>query len=237
VKAALGSAKPEDIAQQLIANTKLAAATTRQALFDAGAEAIAKSDDPLLVLARKVEPIISQLRAWEVEKIKSVEASAGEKIAKARFAVYGKTIAPDANFNLRIMYGTVAGYEEDTTLVPFKTTFHGLYERAASFNEKPPFDLPARIRQGQAALDLSTPFNFVYSADTIGGCSGSPVINRNGELVGINFDSNIQKLPNRYLYVDENEGSRAVGVHSAAILEALQKLYGAEALAREIRKQ
>jgi hypothetical protein len=241
VKAALGSAKPEDIAQQLIANTKLADAATRKALIDAGPEAIeaaiAKSDDPLLVLARKVEPIIRQLRAWEDEKIKSIEASAGERIAKARFAVYGKTIAPDANFNLRIMYGTVAGYEEDTTLVPFKTTFHGLYERAASFNEKPPFDLPARIRQGQAALDLSTPFNFVYSADTIGGCSGSPVINRNGELVGINFDSNIQKLPNRYLYVDENEGSRAVGVHSAAILEALQKLYGAEALAREIRKQ
>jgi hypothetical protein len=235
VKAALGSAKPEDIAQQLIANSKLAAATTRQALIDAGAEAIAKSDDPFLVLARKVEPIIRQLRAWEDDKIKSIEASAGERIAKARFAVYGKTIAPDANFNLRITYGTVAGYEEDTTLVPFKTTFYGLYERAASFNEKPPFDLPARIRNGQAALNLATPFNFVYSADTIGGCSGSPVINRNGELVGINFDSNIQKLPNRYLYIDEAEGSRAIGVHSSGILEALQKWYGAEALVREIK--
>jgi len=241
VKATLGTAKPAEVAKQIISTTKLADPTARKALFDAGPEAIgdaiAKSDDPLLVLARKVEPIIRELRVWKEEKIDAVDASQGERIAKARFAVYGKTIAPDANFNLRITYGTVAGYEEDTTLVPFKTSFYGLYERAASFNEKAPFNLPARIRNGKAALDLSTPFNFVYTADTIGGCSGSPVINRNGELVGINFDSNIQKLPNRYLYIDENEGSRAVGVHSSGILEALQKWYGAESLVREIRRQ
>ena len=235
VKAALSSSSAAEVAKHVIGNTKLADPATRQALLDGGADAIAKSDDPLLELARKVEPIIRQLRAWEDEKIKTVEASAGEKIAKARFAVYGKTIAPDANFNLRIMYGTVAGYEEDTTLVPYKTTFHGLYERAVSFNEKPPFHLPARVRAGKAQLDLSTPFNFVYTADTIGGCSGAPVINRNGEIVGINFDSNIQKLPNRYLYIDDNEGSRAVGVHSAGIVEALQKLYDAGRLVDEIR--
>ena len=235
VKAVIGTSKPEEIAKQLIANTKLASVETRQSLLEGGAEAIAKSDDPFIVLARKVEPIIRQLRTWEEEKIKSVDASAGEKIAKARFAVYGKTIAPDANFNLRIMYGTVAGYEEDTTLVPFKTTFYGLYERAASFNEKVPFNLPTRIREGKSLLDLSTPFNFVYTADTIGGCSGAPVLNRNAELVGINFDSNVQKLPNHYLYIDEAEGSRAVGVHSAAILEALQKLYGAGDLVKEIK--
>lgn len=237
VKTALGTAKPADVAKQVVSGTKLADPKARKALFDAGADAVAKSDDPLLVLARKVEPIIRELRAWKEDKIDAIDASQGERIAKARFAVYGKTIAPDANFNLRIMYGTVAGYEEDTTLVPFKTTFHGLYDRAASFNEKVPFDLPARIRDGKAAIDLSTPFNFVYTADTIGGCSGSPVINRNGELVGINFDSNIQKLPNRYLYIDEAEGSRAIGVHSSGILEALQKWYGAESLVREIRRQ
>ena len=237
VKTALGSSKPEEVAKQLIASTKLGDVETRKSLLDGGAEAIAKSDDPFIILARKIEPIIRQLRAWEEEKIKSVDASAGEKIAKARFAVYGKTIAPDANFNLRIMYGTVAGYEEDTTLVPFKTTFYGLYERAAGFNEKAPFNLPTRIREGKSLLDLSTPFNFVYTADTIGGCSGSPVLNRNAELVGINFDSNVQKLPNRYLYIDEAEGSRAVGVHSSAILEALQKLYGAGDLVKEIKAE
>jgi hypothetical protein len=118
--------------------------------------------------------------------------------------------------------------------VPYKTTFFGLYDRARSFDEKPPYDLPRRYREAKDKLDLATPLDFVYTADTIGGNSGSPVINRNGELVGLNFDSNIQKLPNRYWYVDENEGGRAVGVHSAAIIEALKKLYGADKLVKEI---
>ncbi len=188
----------------------------------------------MIVLARNVEPVVRELRAWNEEKILNVEASAGEKIAKARFAVYGKNIAPDANFNLRLSYGRVAGYEEDTTLIPYKTTFFGLYDRAESFAEKPPYDLPARYREGRGKLDLATPLNFVYSADTIGGNSGSPVINRNAELVGLNFDSNIQKLSNRYWYIEESEGSRAVAVHSAGILEALRKLYDAQDLVKEL---
>ena len=118
--------------------------------------------------------------------------------------------------------------------MPYKTTFHGLYERAAAFNEKPPFNLPARWRDGKGKLDLSVPYNFVYTADTIGGNSGSPVINRNAEICGINFDSNVQKLPNRYLFIDDAEGSRAVGVHSAGIIEGLRKLYGADALVKEL---
>lgn len=237
VRAALGSSTPAEAAKRLIAGTKLSDLAFRKALFEGGAEAINKSNDPLIELARKVEPIIRELRAWNEDKILSVETAAGEKIAKARFAVYGKTISPDANFNLRIAYGTVAGYEEDTTLVPFKTTFYGLFDRAAGFGEKPPYDLPSRWRGAQSKLALSTPLNFVYTADTIGGCSGSPVITRNGEIVGINFDSNVQKLPNRYLYIDENEGSRAVGVHTFAIVEALQKLYDAGELVNEIKRR
>ena len=118
--------------------------------------------------------------------------------------------------------------------MPYKTTFFGLYDRARSFDEKHQFDLPKRYREGKDKLDLSTPLNFVYTADTIGGNSGSPVINRNAEIVGLNFDSNIQKLPNRYWYVEEGEGGRAVGVHSAAIIEAMNKLYGAQKLVTEI---
>ncbi len=166
-----------------------------------------------------------------------MEARAGQKIAEARFAVYGKTAYPDANFNLRLEYGRVLGYEEGTTLVPPHTTFYGLFERAAAFGGKPPFNVPARWRDGRAKLDLATPFNFVYTADTIGGNSGSPVINRDAEICGINFDSNLQKLPNRYLYIDEAEGSRAVGVHSAGILEGLKKLYAADALVAELTSQ
>lgn len=234
VKAAIGDAEPAEVARRAVAETKLKDVAFRKSLLEGGADAIAKSADPMITLARRVEPIIRELRAWNEEKITSVEASAGEKIAKARFAVYGKAVPPDANFNLRISYGKVAGYNEDTTLVPYKTTFFGLYDRAGSFNEKPPYDLPARWREGRGKLDLSTPLNFVYTADTIGGNSGSPVINRNAELVGLNFDSNLQKLSNRYWYIEENEGSRAVAVHSAGILEALRKLYDAQDLAKEL---
>ena len=234
VKAALGGQTAAALAKQVMAGTKLMDAAARKALVDGGRPAIVASADPLIDLARRVEPIVRALRAWQEEKIQSVDTRAGQKIAEARFAVYGKTAYPDANFNLRLEYGTVLGYEEDTTLVPYKTTFYGLYDRAAGFGEKAPFTLPARWRDGRAKLDLATPFNFVYTADTIGGNSGSPVINRNAEICGINFDSNVQKLPNRYMYIDEAEGSRAVGVHSAGIIEGLRKLYGADALAGEL---
>jgi hypothetical protein len=234
VRAALQGSTPEALAKALVSGTGLGDVAVRKALFEGGADAIKKSDDPLIALARRVQPIVRELRAWNDEKILSVETSAGQKIAAARFAVLGRNVYPDATSSLRISYGRVLGYEEDTTLVPYKTTFSGLYDRAVSFDEKAPFDLPLRWRDGRAKLDLSTPMNFAYTADTIGGNSGSPVINRNAEVVGLNFDSNIQKLPNRYWYVDEAEGGRAVAVHSSAILEALRKLYGADKLAAEI---
>lgn len=234
IKAALAGSTPAEAVRRAVQGTQLKDVAARKALLDGGADTIAKSTDPMIVMARNVEPIIRELRTWNEEKILNVEASAGEKIAKARFAVYGKSVAPDANFNMRISYGRVLGYEEDTTLVPYKTTFYGLYDRAESFAEKPPYDLPKRYKEGRNKLDLSTPLNFVYSADTIGGNSGSPVINRNAELVGLNFDSNIQKLSNRYWYIEEEEGSRAVAVHSSAILEALRKLYGTPALVKEL---
>lgn len=234
IKAAIGDAEVSEVVKRAVSETKLKDIAARKALLDGGADQLAKSTDPMITLAKRIEPIVRELRAWNEEKILGVETRAGEKIAKARFAVYGRTIAPDANFNLRITFGKVKGYEEDTTLVPFKTTFFGLYDRAMSFGEKSPWDLPARFKERRDRLNLSTPLNFVYSADTIGGMSGSPVINRNAEFVGINFDSNNQKLSNRYWYIEENEGSRAVGVHSAGILEALRKLYDAENLAKEL---
>jgi hypothetical protein len=234
IKAALNGSTPAEVVKKAVQGTQLKDVAVRKALLEGGADAIAKSNDPMIVLARNVEPVIRELRAWNDEKILSVDASAGEKIAKARFAAYGNTMPPDANFNLRLAYGRVKGYEEDTTLVPYKTTFYGLFDRAEGFGEKSPYNLPARYKEGRNKLDLSTPLNFVYSADTIGGMSGAPVINRNGELVGLNFDSNIQKLSNRYWYIEEEEGSRAVGVHCMAILEALRKLYDAQDLAKEL---
>ena len=236
VRAALAGETPAEVARKVVGGTKLADVAVRRALFEGGAEAIVKSDDPLIALARKLEPIVRELRAWNEANIKSAEASAGQKIAKARFAVYGKSVYPDATSSLRLSYGKVLGYEEGTTLVPFKTTFYGLYDRAESFGEKPPYDLPSRYKEKRAALELSTPMNFVYTADTIGGNSGSPVVNRDAEIVGLNFDSNIQKLPNRYWFVDDAEGGRAVAVHSRAITQALLKVYGATELVNEITK-
>ena len=234
ITAALHGGTPASVAKDIVTGTTLADPAVRKALIEGGAAAIAASTDPLIDLARRVEPVVRELRAWQEETIQSVDASAGEKIARARFAVYGKAVYPDANSNLRFEYGTVLGYELGSTLVPYKTTFYGLYDRAAAFNEKAPFSLPARWRDGKSRLDLQTPFNFVYTADTIGGNSGTPIINRNAEVVGVNFDSNLQKLPNRYMYIEESEGSRAVGVHSAGIIEGLTKLYSATALVQEL---
>jgi hypothetical protein len=234
VRAALEGGNAAEVARRAVAGTKLADVAFRKSLVEGGAAAIKKSDDPMVALARRVEPVYRELRAWNEQHILSVETGAGQKIAEARFAVYGKSVYPDATFSLRLSYGRVLGYEEDTTLVPYKTTFFGLYDRARSFDEKPPYDLPSRWREGRDKIDLSTPFNFVYTADTIGGNSGSPVINRDAEIVGLNFDSNIQKLPNRYWYVDDPEGGRAVAVHSAAMIEALRKMYDAGKLADEL---
>lgn len=234
IKAALGDAEVNEVVTRAVRETKLGDVAPRKALLEGGQAAVNSSSDPMIALARRVEPIIRELRAWNETNILSVESSAGERISKARFAVYGKSIPPDANFNLRIAYGRVKGYEEDTTLVPPWTTFFGLYDRGLSFKEMPPYDIPQRFKDKLGKFDLSKPLDFVYTADTIGGMSGSPVINRKAEFVGINFDSNIQKLSNRYWYVEEEEGGRAIGVHSAGILEALRKIYETNELVAEL---
>ena len=234
IRAALEQSAADAVASRAVRETKLDDPAYRKSLIEGGAAAIANTTDPMIMLARRVEPVIRELREWNEKNISNVETANGTRIAQARFAVYGKTMPPDANSQLRLEYGVVKGYEEDTTLVPYKTTYFGLYDRALSFGEQSPFDLPASVKTARTRIDLSTPLNFVYTADTIGGNSGSPVINRQGELVGLNFDSNIQKLSNRYWYIEADEGSRAVGVHSAGIIEALRKIYRADALVAEL---
>jgi hypothetical protein len=228
----LGGRAPAQVAQEVIAGTKLGDAGVRKALVEGGEAAVAASTDPLIVLTRKSEPFFRELRKTSDEKIESVLTTASEKIAKARFAVYGKSVPPDATFTLRLSYGTVGGYPMNGTVAPSKTTFFGLYDRAASFDDKPPFNLTPRFQERRDRLDLSTPLNFVSSADIIGGNSGSPVINRQGEFVGLIFDGNIESLVGNYVYAEET--NRAVSVHSAAIVEVLRKIYDAGALANEL---
>jgi hypothetical protein len=161
-----------------------------------------------------------------------VEQRAGEQLGKARFAVYGKTTYPDATFTLRLSYGKVTGYPMNGTKAPAKTTFYGLYDRAASFNYEGPFYLPSRYKEGRDKLNLATPLNFVSTNDIIGGNSGSPVINSKGQIVGLIFDGNIESLAGEYVY--DGALNRAVAVHTGGMTEALTKLYNAPVLVKEL---
>jgi hypothetical protein len=139
---------------------------------------------------------------------------------------------PDATFTLRLSFGTVKGYEAGTTLVPPKTTLNGLFERNAGFDNAAPFDLPPRWLQAKGKLALDTPYNFVCTADIIGGNSGSPILNRNAEVVGLVFDGNIESLPGNYWF--DEKINRCVGVHTAGMTEAMVKVYGEVELVKEL---
>ena len=232
IKAVLDGRKPADVAAQVIRGSKLADPAFRKSLVEGGEAGVAASTDPLIALARKVDPFFRETRKMYEESVESVFESAGEKIAKARFAIYGKSIYPDATFTLRLTYGKVQGYPMNGTKAPSKTTFYGLYDRAASFDYKAPFNLTQRFMQRKDRIDLSTPLDFVASLDIIGGNSGSPVINRNGDFVGIIFDGNIESLTGNFDYIEDT--NRAVAVHSAAIIEALRKVYDAGSVANEL---
>jgi hypothetical protein len=232
VQACLDGKTPEEAAKALLAGTHLADPALRRKLVDGGPAAVAKCTDSFIVLARKLDPMVREMRKWQEDNIESITRPAGEKIGQARFAVFGKNTYPDATFTLRLSYGAVKGYPMNGTLAPYKTTFYGLYDRAASFDNKFPFQLPKRVAEARDRLDLSTPLNFVCTGDIIGGNSGSPVINTAGELVGLVFDGNVESFMGRFFYDDT--ANRTVSVHSAAIIEAMKKIYGAEKLAQEI---
>lgn len=233
IAAAIGDRDPKALARELIAGTKLADPAVRRALVKGGRAAVEASSDPLITYARKLDPIWREQRDWHENNVQSVVALEGGKIARARFAVYGRETYPDATGTLRLSFGRVLGYELLTTRVPWKTTFFGLYARAASFENRPPFDLPKSIATHRADLDLSTPLDMITTNDIVGGNSGSPVINRDGEYVGLIFDGNIHGLVGYYAYEDEK--SRAIAVHSSAIVEALRHIYDMSALADELK--
>jgi hypothetical protein len=232
IKAALNGGQPAQVVSSAISSTKLGDAAFRKSLVEGGEQAVQTSTDPLIVMARRIDPIIREQRKWTEENIAGIEATAEEQIGKARFAVYGKSSYPEATFTLRLSYGTVTGYPMNGTVAPPKTTLFGLYDRADSFDNKSPFNLPGRYVERRSKLNLSTPINFVSTCDIIGGNSGSPVVNRDGEFVGIIFDGNIESLVGRFIY--DETSNRAVSVDSAAIIEALRKLYDAGPLADEL---
>jgi hypothetical protein len=169
----------------------------------------------------------------EIEEVAAHACAAAKKtINDARFAVFGASNYPDATFTLRLSFGTVKGYEAGTTMVPPKTTLNGLFERNSSFDNQAPFDLPKQWTDNKSKLKLDTPFNFVSTCDIIGGNSGSPILGRDGKVVGLVFDGNIESLPGNYWF--DEKVNRCVGVHTAGMLEAMAVIYGEQDLVKEL---
>jgi len=232
VVAVLGGKTPEGAAKDLVSGTKLADPKVRQQLLAGGDSAIAACTDPMIVLARKIAPMGDEMREWTEKNVNGTIEANGEKIGRARFAAYGKTMYPDANFTLRLSYGTVKGYPMNGTNAPAQTTMFGLYDRAFSFGNAGAYELPKRFIESVNRLNLSTKYNYVSTCDIIGGNSGSPVVNTAGECVGLIFDGNIESLPGRFLYTEEK--NRAVSVSTGAMIECMRKVYDSNELANEI---
>jgi hypothetical protein len=231
VQKVLAGKSPQNRAAELVLGTKLKDVALRRKLYAGTAADVEGANDPMIELAGMVDSDARTIRKI-IETQDEIKRQAYAGIARARFALEKTGSYPDATFTLRLAFGTVTGYEEIGQAIPFQTTFAGLYQRAASHHYKPPFDLPRRWLDRKSKLNLNTPFNFVSTADIIGGNSGSPVVNRRGEFVGIIFDGNIQSLVLDFVYTDVQ--ARAVSVNSQAIVEALRKVYNVGALADEL---
>lgn len=234
VKKALGDKSPEARAADLVNGTKLSDVAYRKQLASGGVKAIEASTDQMIVLARSVDGEARTMHTRYEAEVQSNERANYAKIARALFDIEGTKLYPDATFTLRLAYGAVKGYQENGKTVPAFTTFAGLYKHSAAHGNKDPYELPQRWLDKKSAINLSTPFNFVSTNDITGGNSGSPVINKNAELVGLIFDGNIQSLVGNFIF-DETV-NRAVSVDSRAMIEALRKIYGATEAADELIK-
>src|SRR3974390_771623 len=232
VKVALAGKTPEARATELVNGTQLDSVDYRKKLYEGGKAAVDASDDPMIVMMRQLDPYARAVRKRYDDEIDPVLRKNAGDIAKIRFAKGGLSVPPDATFTLRLSYGAIEGYTLKGQKVPWYTTLGGAYEHAAQHGSKPPYELPESWIKSKAALNLQTPFDTVSTPDIIGGNSGSPLINKNAEVVGIIFDGNIESLPWNFMY-DDVVG-RSVSTDSRAIMEVLRKIYRADALADEL---
>ena len=234
VRKVLDGKSPAERAAELIQGTRLNDVEVRRKLAAGGPAAIRASDDPMIKLALLVDGPARKLRRVKEQQVDEPLRQAYTKIARARFAIYGNEVYPDATFTLRLSFGVVKGYSALGRRMPPWTTLGGAFEHAAEHHNIEPFNLPRSWLSHKGDLDLSTPFNFVSTADIIGGNSGSPVVNRQGQFVGIIFDGNLESLPWDFVFSEKT--GRAISVHAAAIEQTLRKVYGASRLADELGK-
>jgi hypothetical protein len=229
VKQVLGKSSPDELAAELVKGTKLDDVAERKRLWDGGKDAVRASKDRMIQLALAIDDTGRKLRARYQNELQSVVTKNSELVAKARFDVYGMNSYPDATFSARVSFGTVRGWREPGKVIPSFTRIGGAFERATG---RFPYALPKSWLDKQKQLDLQTPFNFVTDNDIIGGNSGSPVVNRNGELVGLVFDSNIHGLGGAYGF--DMAVNRMVAVDARAIVHALDVIYGASRISDEL---
>ena len=235
VKRVLQGKTPEARAEELINGTKLKDVDARKQIAAGGQQAIASSDDPMIQLARSIDTEARAARKRYETEVIAVERSNYGKIARALFETKGNSMYPDATFTLRLSYGTVKGYKIDgKTYAPF-TDLAGLWQHAREHGDKYPYHIPESWEKARSSLNLKTPLNFVSDADIIGGNSGSPVINRKGEIVGLIFDGNIQSLPGDFYF--DGAINRAVSVDVRGMFEALRKVYRADAVVSELARK
>ncbi len=231
LQAVLDGRSPKEAAEYLSKETRIGDDSFVRELMTEGSEAIAANQDPALRIARILLPLADQNSADSAE-LNSREEVLGTKMGNLLFAAFGNEVSPDATFTLRFSDGRVQGYRYNGTLAPYRTVFHGLFARNAEFDNQHPFDLPELWLQRQSRLDMSAAVNFVCTVDSTGGNSGSPVINKDMEIVGLLFDGNIESMGNQYVYGQTVE--RSVCVHPQAIMESLTKIYDAQRIADEL---
>jgi hypothetical protein len=231
VKKVLGKASPAEVAERLVKGSKLGDPAYRKQLWDGGKAAVdaAAANDAMIELARRIDDDARALRKRFENEYEATVTKNSEIIARSRFDVHGKSVYPDATFSPRLTFGQVKGWEENGQQVAPITSFGGAFERHTG---REPFALPESWLRSEPTLPKATPFNFVSDNDIIGGNSGSPVVNKSGEVVGLVFDGNIHSLGGDYGF--DPTTNRAVSVHSAGILEALKVIYKADRVVKEL---
>ncbi len=230
---ALAGKGPVARAAELVSDTKLKDVEERKRIAVGGWKAIETSTDSMIMLAREIDERARLVRKEFETSVEEPERQAYGEIAKLRFAKFGTSVYPDATFTLRLAFGTVKGISDSNPTIPPWTTMGEAFEHETAHGGQDPWQLPRTWHDRKSKLDLSTPLNFASTADGVGGNSGSPVVNRAGELVGLIFDSNIPALANEFRH-SSDVGGRAISVHSAGMLEAMRKIYDAGQLAQEL---